>query len=212
VIEELPKNLDIVFVCVQDNKLEETLKKASEHLSENTLIVHCSGSTHINAIPRINRAVVYPLQSFKKGEFVKYDKIPFFIEAENEIYKQLLEDLFIRVSRKVYEQSSEKRLRLHLGAVLAHNFTNFMWIIAQDILEKNEIPFRVLYPLIENITLKISRQYLPKQLQTGPAIRGDNKIIEKHLEVLQQDFPQAQELYKQMSDLIFKYFNETKAE
>ncbi len=208
-VSELPKNLDIIFVCVQDSELEATLQEVANHVGENTLIVHCAGSVPLEAIPHTRRGVVYPLQSFKKGEFVKYNQIPFFIEGSDEESTETLENLFLRVSRKVYPQSSENRLRIHLSAVLAHNFSNFLWVIAQDILEKYQIPFRVLYPLLRSAIRNLEEKF-PKQLQTGPAVRGDKNVIEKHLNALKEDFPEAENIYREFSDLIHKYFNENK--
>ncbi len=208
-ISELPKNLDIVFVCVQDADMEQTLKEVAGHVGENTLLVHCAGSIPMDAIPHSRRGVVYPLQSFRKGEFVKYNQIPFFIEGKNDEILETLENLFLRVSRKVYPQTSGNRLKIHLSAVLAHNFSNFLWVIAQEILEKHQIPFRVLYPLLRSAVFNLEEKF-PKQLQTGPAVRGDKNVIEKHLKALQEDFPEAETLYKEFSDLIYKYFNENK--
>ena len=36
----------------------------------------------------------------------------------------------------------------------------------------------------------------PQQAQTGPAIRGDEAVVEKHYHLLQQNFPEFAELYK----------------
>ena len=78
----------------------------------------------------------------------------------------------------------QKRLRIHLAAVIVNNFTNHLYALAEQFCLKEEIAFDLLRPLIEETAFGISRM-APNEAQTGPAIRHDNTTIEQHLKLLE---------------------------
>ena len=66
-----------------------------------------------------------------------------------------------------------------------------MYQIGQEICLKNQVPFEILFPLIEETAKKIT-SVSPKEAQTGPAKRNDLQTIKNHLEQLNS---QQQEIY-----------------
>ena len=112
-----------------------------------------------------------------------YSKIPFFIDADNEDDKETLKKLALKISKNVMLVNDEKRRYIHLTAVFACNFVNHLWARAKEIANSQDILFEYFLPLIEETTDKI--HYLsPKQAQTGPAMRNDEKILKLHRELL----------------------------
>jgi predicted short-subunit dehydrogenase-like oxidoreductase (DUF2520 family) len=75
-----------------------------------------------------------------------------------------------------------------------------MYGVAHTLLDKEGIPFDVLLPLIDETAAKV-HALAPHKAQTGPAVRGDQAVMQCHLEAL-ADNPALQELYKQLSRLI----------
>jgi predicted short-subunit dehydrogenase-like oxidoreductase (DUF2520 family) len=147
-----------------------------------------------------NYGVLYPLQTFSFGKTVDFSQVPIAVEASSpEIAKQL-EALAHKLSPKIVQMSSEQRLVLHIAAVFACNFSNHVFAIAQELLESKDIPFDYLRPLISETAAKV-QQALPSEVQTGPAIRKDEKILQKHLDFL-KDQPQLQEIYRLLSQSI----------
>jgi predicted short-subunit dehydrogenase-like oxidoreductase (DUF2520 family) len=57
-------------------------------------------------------------------------------------------------------------------------------------------------PLIDETARKVHELH-PKAAQTGPAVRGDENVMGKHLEML-ADEPEIKEIYKMISDSIQK--------
>lgn len=106
------------------------------------------------------------------------------------------------LSQKVKELDSESRKRLHIAAVFACNFTNRMYAISNVLLEESGVDFKVMLPLIEETAEKVAT-LPPSQAQTGPAIRGDVRVMDSHLESL-KSHPDFAEIYKLMSDNILK--------
>jgi predicted short-subunit dehydrogenase-like oxidoreductase (DUF2520 family) len=169
------------------------------------LWVHTAGSVPIDVFQnsRAKRyGVLYPLQTFSINRKISFDHIPLFIEANQAEDEQLLEKIALSLSDKVIRLSSEKRKHLHLAAVFACNFTNHLYASAAKILEEQNLPWEVLLPLIEETAAKVKALH-PKEAQTGPAVRYDTNIINKHLEMLKND-PDKQELYRLLSQSIHR--------
>jgi len=120
------------------------------------------------------------------------------VEASSPEVEKLLVGLAGMLSSNVNVISSEQRKILHLTAVFAGNFTNYLYAIAEDLLLQNKIPFELLQPLIRQTASNITHSDIFK-LQTGPAVREDKAILEKHLSMLND-----QPAYRKIYDIISK--------
>jgi predicted short-subunit dehydrogenase-like oxidoreductase (DUF2520 family) len=199
-IREIDKNADIYFVALKDEIVHEVLAQIN---FENKLVVHCSGSLSLSGFERYseNIGVFYPLQTFSKTRDVDFSEIPIFVESNSNKNEKLLLQIAGEISDSVSLLNSEKRKMLHISAVFACNFVNHFYTIAADILKSENIPFEVLKPLILETAKKV-QEMEPEGAQTGPAIRFDEKIMNSHLNEL-NEFGDYQQLYKLISKSIF---------
>jgi predicted short-subunit dehydrogenase-like oxidoreductase (DUF2520 family) len=150
----------------------------------NRLVVHTSGSAPMEEIDGSNRrGVFYPLQTFSKIKEIDFLTVPLCLESENESDILILEQLAKAISGSVYRVNSEQRKSLHLAAVFVSNFTNHMYSIGNDICSESNLPFDILKPLIQETAAKINT-LTPHEAQTGPAVRKDEKTIQRHLDML----------------------------
>lgn len=192
---------DIYIFSVKDDILADVLDKFPR---KEALYVHTAGSLPAEIFK--NHAdrygVIYPLQTFSKQRTIALTDVPFFVEANNSADENLLIEIAGALSRKVNILSSEKRKMLHLAAVFACNFTNHMYHCAANILEQNGLDYQYLLPLIEETADKIKHIH-PKEAQTGPAVRYDKNVINKHLELLDED-PFSRKVYETISQSIYK--------
>ena len=170
----------------------------------NKLIVHTSGATDLFNLLAFtdNAGVFYPLQTFSKAKEVDFWSVPLCIEGANEIITQTLKELAQTISNNVYIIDSLHRKTLHLAAVFACNFPNYLYGVAQDLLEGQNIDFALLRPLILETAQKVQNN-LPPDVQTGPAIRRDQKTMLGHLQML-KDEPELEQLYRLLSQGIIK--------
>ena len=76
-----------------------------------------------------------------------------------------------------------------------------MYALAEKILEEQQIPGEVLLPLIDETAAK-AHVMSPAQAQTGPAIRYDENVINKHMAMLKD--PDMRNLYELISRSIHK--------
>ena len=198
---QIRKDADVYLFALKDQALETVIRAVP---ANNGLWLHTSGSMPMQVFAGYTEryGVLYPLQTFSKSREISFRGIPLFIECHREEDKNCLEDLARRLSGKVCELSSEKRRSLHLAAVFACNFTNHIYALAEEILAKEGLSRDYLFPLIDETAAKVHE--LPAQeAQTGPAIRYDENIINKHLGMLADD-PDVQTLYRLLSQSIHK--------
>ena len=186
-------NARLYIVSLKDTAFVELLPEIILG-KEKGLWVHTAGSIPMNVWGgQIERyGVFYPMQTFSKQRKVDFSDIPIFVESNSAEDTRFLKDIAAVLSERVYEATSEQRKSLHLAAVFTCNFTNHMYTLAADLLEKYELPFEVMLPLIDETARKV-HELNPHLAQTGPAIRYDKNVINNHLQML-VDEPQIQEL------------------
>lgn len=201
-IQEIRNDADLYIFSVKDSALQELLTIMPPN---NGIWVHTAGSMSINVFPKTNNrcGVFYPLQTFSKDRIADFTNIPIFLEARNAEIYGFLESIAKRLSHTIVEASSLQRQYLHIAAVFACNFTNHMYAIAENILSTHGLDFKSLIPLIQETALKME-SLRPINAQTGPAVRYDTNVINKHVALL-YDTPFLQTLYENISRNIHLY-------
>jgi predicted short-subunit dehydrogenase-like oxidoreductase (DUF2520 family) len=138
--------------------------------------------------------VFYPLQSLRKDD-IDPPLIPIFLDGSDELTKRKLELLANSISpQHVAQAGDDARLKLHVAAVFVNNFTNHLYVLAEDYCKKEGIDFKEMLPLIEETALRV-KEISPSRSQTGPAERNDQETIQKHLELL-ESHPQLKKVYE----------------
>lgn len=203
-LDDISLDADLYIVAIKDDAIEPVAEKL-QHLGKlNKLIVHTSGVTPADVFnpwfPRFG--AFYPFQSFSVDRQLTFSEIPICYFANNEQDAAFLNTLGQSLNCKTYPINDEERSILHVNGVFVNNFTNYLYQISWNIMQKEDIPFDLLRPLILETAKKVM-DHTPVSMQTGPAIRGDEKSMERHLKYLEQ-WPQFTEIYKLLSDGIGK--------
>ncbi|MCF8296614.1 MAG: DUF2520 domain-containing protein [Saprospiraceae bacterium] len=200
-IKEIPIESDLIIVSISDDVIKSLIQKLN---FGSTLIIHTSGTVGMEILKKSseNYGVFYPLQTFSKDKYVDFTNIPICIESNNENNLQLLYEIGESISNDIRKINSEQRKIIHLAAVFACNFTNYLYSIADEILESEGIAFDILKPLILETSNKIISNK-PADVQTGPASRCDFEIIQKHLEQLKKK-PEFKKIYDLLSQNIIE--------
>ncbi|MBB6371274.1 Rossmann-like and DUF2520 domain-containing protein [Chryseobacterium shigense] len=194
------QDADLYIICVSDNSVENVSRLITK---KDCLVAHTSGSLPKEILKgEYRKSSFYPLQTFSKSKELDYEKIPFFIETENEQDKKLLFETASRISSNVMESTYEKRKYIHLTAVFACNFVNHLFARAKEISDSQEIPFDYFLPLIDETVQKI-HEIEPRSAQTGPAVRNDMRVLELHEQLLKDE---SLEIYKTMNHSIQKMY------
>lgn len=175
---------DIIILAVNDDAIAEVAGKLK---NKNKIVVHTSGSVELDVLKECsaNYGVLYPLQTISKKRKLNWREVPVCIEGSNKKTERILFHLALRVikTKQVYKINSDQRRILHLAAVFACNFTNYMYAVAEDILKRKNLSFQLLKPIIQETANKIL-EISPLDAQTGPAKRNDKKTMREHLKLL----------------------------
>jgi predicted short-subunit dehydrogenase-like oxidoreductase (DUF2520 family) len=201
-LSELSDKTDLFIIAVNDDVIESVIDQIKV---KGKPIVHTSGATPIEVFEGKGfeeYGIFYPVQSFSKHETESLTPIPICVEANSENTQDLFLSLASSVSKKVYLLDSEKRKALHVAAVFANNFSNHMFHIAHELLGERKISFEIIRPLIEKTADKIKSD-TPLNAQTGPAVRNDRKVINRHLEYL-KSHKSYSEIYEQITEDIYR--------
>ena len=191
---------DFYIIAVADDAIEEV---ASQLPEVNGIVAHTSGSFPLDRFMKIvkgrSAGVLYPLQTFTKKSKSTIKDVPFLIEGSSGDTSSKLVALARMISDDVLAVGSAMRADLHLAAVFANNFTNYILDLANRYLKENtKFSIKVLQPLlIETINKAMSID--PYDAQTGPAVRNDVKVIDSHLKKLS---PELAEVYNYLTERI----------
>lgn len=197
--KQIDTTADLYIVAMSDaalNGLHETISLG------NKIIVHTAGAVSKDVLKDVANqyGVLYPLQSLLKENTYTMSSIPLLIDGNNENTIDTLRSFAKTISDDVAVISESDRLKLHVAAVVVNNFTNHLYTLAADFCEAENVPFNLLYPLIETTSNRL-KEYNPGKLQTGPAVRKDIVTLDKHLRLL-NSYPKLRSIYLKMSDSI----------
>lgn len=220
-IAQVRDDADVYVFSVKDSALPQLVAQLCRHeadglgedVAEDALhtgkkgkhervFLHTAGSMPMSVFKGMAQhyGVLYPMQTFSKQREVDFSIIPCFVEASDEFAQKQIEGLAREISGRVYQLSSEDRKYLHLSAVFACNFANHCYAISQELLQEHGIPFDVMLPLISETAAKV-HEMMPKDAQTGPAVRYDENVIGKQSKLL-ENHPHFKKVYDSMSKSI----------
>ncbi|MEO8568098.1 MAG: DUF2520 domain-containing protein, partial [Ginsengibacter sp.] len=176
---------------------------------KNKLIVHTAGSVPMDVLKSCSSTygVMYPLQTLSK-ETDHSPEIPFLVGGNNTETLNQVTEFASTLSDKVIPTNDAERLHYHIAAVFAGNFTNHLMAMAESFCEKEKIDFKVLLPLINEVTYKASH-FSPSEVQTGPAIREDIVTLNRHLQAL-SPHADLKYMYLKISESILKLHQKKK--
>lgn len=192
---------DLYIIAVSDRAVVQVAKALRR--SEHSIVVHTAGSIERSVLGEQNCGVLYPFQTFTAGREVDFSQIPLFIEGSDEDTEEKILTIARLLSHRVYRLGYERRREIHLTGVLACNFVNALYTMAADRLREHaDLSFDVLRPLIEETAHKAIEAEHPRQVQTGPAVRGDFTVAERHMAMLGEG--DEEKIYKLLTQYIWQ--------
>lgn len=200
-LAQIDTETDLFVIAIKDDAIGPVAGQLAVY---GKLMVHTSGATHLFAVQAYSEqaGVLYPLQTFSKTCEIDFRNVPLCIEGANEDIAKQLTELAQTISNNVYRVDSAQRKILHLAAVFACNFPNYLYHIAQQLLAQHQLDFNLIRPLILETAEKVQTSF-PAAVQTGPAVRNDESTMDNHLALLEK-YPDLQALYTLLSQGIIK--------
>ncbi len=201
-ISEIADDADIYFLTLSDDAVKPVADQLYKLIHPDSIGVHCSGILNLDVLPFKRKAGFYPLQSFSDNHDVSWRFIPVIITTPDEDIWVMLDEIAGKLSSSVYRMTDEQKSNLHVAAVFANNFSNHMLTLADLICKEHQLPKEILKPLILETFSKAILSG-PLESQTGPAIRGDESTIKKHLKLL-ANHPELAEVYRVITKSIIE--------
>lgn len=198
-------NADLYILAVHDDFIDDVAAELAKTIDSKSFLTHTSGATPSTVFkPYFKRyGVFYPLQTFNINKKPKWKEIPLCLFSSKKKDIELLKNIAERITDKAYVLDDRQRGIAHVAAVFANNFSNHVFAVAGNILKKEKLPFDLIRPLILETSEKIKTGE-PAKMQTGPAVRGDEETIERHLDYLEK-FDDWKAIYELLTNQIKKY-------
>jgi predicted short-subunit dehydrogenase-like oxidoreductase (DUF2520 family) len=187
------RSADLVVLCVPDRVVSEV----AAELPAGPWIAHTSGARTLDALdPHVRRFSLHPLQSFVRHRGPEQlDGAWAAVAGENEAALDAAFRLAGLLRLRPFELHDDARLVYHAGAVMAQSFLVALHWAASELFEEAGAPPEALLPLM--------RQTMENDFElTGPITRGDWETIERHLEVIREQRPELEPMYRALTDMM----------
>ena len=193
-MDEVHTDADLYVLAVRDGVLADVAKQLADVFTARNetsgiqrLFVHVACTQSVEVLEPLRRfgltGVLYPLQTFVRSKVVDLSHTTFFVEGSDEKAERRIHELSLSFSPIVYAADYEQRQYLHFAGNMAANFSNCLYAIAKEALDEAHLPFDVLFPIVDETARKIHTM-TPREAQSGPAARGDEVTIQKHLALI----------------------------
>jgi predicted short-subunit dehydrogenase-like oxidoreductase (DUF2520 family) len=203
-LENIRTDADLYILAIKDDAIEFVVEQLKRLGEAGKFVVHTSGVTPSAVFkPWYNRfGSFYPFQSFSRDRQLDFSEVPVCFYANTQKDAELLDQLGQQLGCNTYPVNDKERAILHVNGVFVNNFTNYLYRISWEIMEKEGLPFELLRPLILETAQKIM-EHSPEAMQTGPAIRNDQRSIKRHIKYL-KNWPAYRKIYKVLTKGISK--------
>ena len=200
-IKELIRpEVQLILICTPDDAIEDIALKLPV---SNAIVAHASGACSIDALGTHHpkKAVLWPMLSLASINYGALKNCPIALEEQGT--DACLRESFFARQLSCYEVDSNKRLGLHMAAVLANNFTHHLMYQVSDICEEAKVPLELFQNLAQQALACKTKHDLYKN-QTGPARRGDEITLKQHMDFI--DNPELKALYEAFTYSIKKTY------
>lgn len=202
---QLDPSVDWIILAVADDAIELVARElAQEYPHLSSVVVHTSGGTPAALLGSYfaRFGSFYPLQTFTYDYPVEFASVPICIYANVREDLDFLDGVARQISQRVYHLNDQQRGTLHVAAVFVNNFVNALYRMGYRLMEEDQIPVELLHPLMQATLDKVLADH-PETTQTGPAARGDQQTIARHLERLAPDV-ELTEVYQLLTEYILR--------
>jgi len=199
---DIEPNNDLYIIAVNDDAIETVAAQLAAAGLTDELVVHTSGATPSSVLSKYftRYGSFYPLQTFSRSRKANFKTVPLCVYANSSTDMANLSEFAGQLSDNVNFINDEQRASLHVAAVFVNNFVNYFYQVGAQLLGQKDVSLDLLRPLIMETARKVQR-HDPAKMQTGPAARGDQQTIERHLLYLQSQ-PEIAALYEHLTKRI----------
>ncbi|GAA4459168.1 Rossmann-like and DUF2520 domain-containing protein [Rurimicrobium arvi] len=192
------------LICVPDAAIETVAGETG--LKKHMIMVHTSGNTDIAVLGMhaAHYGCLWPIASISAHIKPLTEPVPVCIDASDSDTLEALRATAEKCFSPVVVADTGQRQILHLSAVLTQNFANHLFAVAEDLCTANGLSANLLKPMLHE-WLRTLDQTPAREIQTGPALRGDTNTLQKHRDLL-TEMPELLRIYDSLTDSIRKMY------
>lgn len=201
--------VEVVFLCLPDSLIFETLEKIEKLKIEKLTVVCFSGSLTPNQKLNFSYGFLHPVNSFPEKSTSHNDlKKIFWNLLGDSQFSEIAKSVVSELEGQIFELKSENSKPLyHTSCVLASNLVTSLLTTAEESLSKAlQNPKQAKTILHILVKSSVENYFLTEKEKalSGPVKRKDFETVEKNLNSLKNDFPQGIEVYKSLSKNLLK--------
>ena len=188
-VQEAAAGVDLLVIAVPDDAVANVA--ASVTPSQSTVVAHMAGSLGLDVLdPHPRRAAVHPLASLPSPELgaERLRGAWFAIAGDH-----LIESVVASLDGRSFTVTDRQRAAYHAAAAIASNHLVALLGQVERIAASVDVPFEAYLDLVratvENVAVLGAAEAL-----TGPAARGDEATIARHIDALPADERQLYEV------------------
>ena len=172
---------EVAVLAVSDDALEAV----SSELPSHVMRVHLSGAKPLESVLQggARGAVIWPVCSIRRERMPDWNAVHWAVEATDDAALEWAQSAVIRLGGTPHVMSHEHRLRAHVAAVFAANFSNLMLAEAAELVQPTALPWSALHALAQGVMERAATEQ-GAALITGPAARGDEATLNAHRALL----------------------------
>jgi predicted short-subunit dehydrogenase-like oxidoreductase (DUF2520 family) len=183
---------DLVVVATPDGEIAGAARAIRPR--DEVVVAHVSGAAGLDVLaPHRRRASVHPLVALPNAEIgAQRLRGAWFALAGDPIGREVVEAL----GGRAFEVDEADRVLYHAAAVIASNHLVALLGQVERLADAVRVPFEAYLDLV-SATIDNVRELGPATALTGPAARGDEATIRRHLEALPED---ERDAYRALAD------------
>jgi predicted short-subunit dehydrogenase-like oxidoreductase (DUF2520 family) len=183
---------DLVVVATPDGEIAGVARAIRPR--DGVVVAHLSGAAGLDVLaPHRRRASVHPLVALPNAEIgARRLRGAWFALAGDPIGRELVEAL----GGRAFAVDEADRVLYHAAAVIASNHLVALLGQVERLADAVGVPFEAYLDLV-SATVDNVRELGPAAALTGPAARGDEATIRRHLEALPDD---ERDAYRALAD------------
>jgi len=181
-LRSLAERASHVLLLISDSAIEPFF--SSHPFLHAKVAVHVSGALASPLLPS-----AHPPMTFNNDDpgdpydLETYRRIPFVLERGRGTMTELLP----RLSNPAWSIESAHKTLYHALCVMSGNFTVLLWEKMFAEFERLGLPKETALPYLDRIARNLAASPAGHSVLTGPLVRGDRAVIERHLSVLNGD-------------------------
>jgi predicted short-subunit dehydrogenase-like oxidoreductase (DUF2520 family) len=209
--QEAKLDADLIWFCVPDGKIRAAAESLARKDWKNKLAFHSSGalsSDELEALRAKGAAIasVHPLMTFVSDSQPDLKDVPFALEG-NRRAVAVAKKIIAKLGGKPFTILKKNKVLYHAWGTFASPLLIALLATTEQVAKASGVSLpearKKMLPILQQ-TLANYSALGPSKAFSGPIVRGDAKIISRHLKALKK-IPQASEVYQALARAALQY-------